>query len=53
MRMPFNVYTSRMINSLRRHFDYAGYSLHARTELKSGRLVVWIKVKSKGNRPSR
>jgi hypothetical protein len=53
LAMRYDVYTHRMIQTLRRHFDRRGYTLRAQTELKSGTVVVWITVKLRGNRPGR
>jgi hypothetical protein len=53
LRMPYTVYTHRMLLRLRVGFDREGYQLRAETELTRGTVAVRIVQKRTGNRPSR
>lgn len=53
LSMPYNVYTHRLVMALRVRFDRQGYHLRSQTELGSGKIVVWIRQKYRGNRPAR
>lgn len=53
LRMPYTVYTHRLIAQLRVQFDRDGYRLRATTELDRSTVVLAIRVKHRGNRPSR